>query len=296
MKFLVLGGNGLVGKELQSILTQKGYPFVATYRNNNTEGKVVADITNAEQLAQVFNDVKPTVVINAVNLAGGVDYCENNPDIAHQHHFLANKNIADLALQHNAKFVMISTDYVFDGTKPPYSEDDEPNPLNVYGKEKLAAERYMLDTVSNSLVCRTTNVFGWDPNTKTPNYLIGIYPKLQAGERVNAPSFLQGNPTYANDLAGAIVALVEKEATGIYNVVGPECINRYQWATRFCEIMGLDATLLNNIEAPPANMVPRPLQSNLKIDKLLAATHYPMKGVEEGLQAFKAAALATTPA
>lgn len=290
MKFLVFGGNSLVGKELQTALKHRGHSYVATYRSSNADGQLVCDILNPADLKNAFEQAKPDVVINSTNLAGGVDYCENNPDKATAFHYEANKQMADLAKQYGAKLVMISTDYVFDGTQPPYSEDDATNPLNVYGHQKLNAENYILNTLGdNALITRTTNVYGWDPLTKTPNFLMGIYPKLKAGEAVNAPSFLYGNPTLAADLAMAIVELCELNAHGIYHIVGPEYINRYAWAKRYAEVLGFDAGLITEVPNPPAVIVPRPFKSHLSIAKLQSAIKHPMRGVEEGLQAFKTA-------
>jgi dTDP-4-dehydrorhamnose reductase len=292
MKFLVFGGNSLVGKELQAAITQHGHTCIATYRNNNAEGKITCDILKYDDLKRAFEHAKPDVVINSTNLAGGVDFCENNADLAKAFHCQANKDMANLAKEYGARLVLISTDYVFDGTKPPYGEGDATNPLNVYGREKLCAENYILETLGDKgLVARTTNVYGWDPHTKTPNFLIGIYPKLKAGEAVNVPSFLFGNPTLAEDLATAIVELCEKEANGIYHVVGPDYINRFTWAKRYAEVLGFDPALINEVPNPPAVLVPRPFKSHLSIDKLRAAITTPMRGVEEGLQAFKEASL-----
>lgn len=292
MKFLIFGGNGLVGKELQTILTKHGHSVLATYRNNNADGQIICDILKYDDLKRAFEQAKPDVVINSTNLAGGVDFCENNPELAKAFHCQANKDMADLAKEYGARMVLISTDYVFDGTKPPYSEGDATNPLNVYGKEKLCAENYILETLGDKgLVARTTNVYGWDPHTKTPNFLIGIYPKLKAGESVNAPSFLWGNPTLAEDLAAAIVALCEKESHGIYHVVGPDYIDRFTWAKRYAEVLGFNSGLINEVPNPPAVLVPRPFKSHLSIDKLTSAVPTKMRGVEEGLLAFKAASL-----
>jgi dTDP-4-dehydrorhamnose reductase len=292
MKFLVFGGNSLVGKELQAAISLNGHTCIATYRNNNAEGKITCDILNYDDLKSAFEQAKPDMVINSTNLAGGVDFCENNPELAKAFHCQANKDMANLAKEYGASMVLISTDYVFDGTKPPYNEGDVTNPLNVYGREKLCAENYILETLGDKgLVARTTNVYGWDPHTKTPNFLMGIYPKLKAGESVNAPSFLYGNPTLAEDLAAAIIALCEVEAHGIYHVVGPDYIDRFTWAKRYAEVLGFDAGLINEVANPPEILVPRPLKSHLSISKLNATVQTKMRGVEEGLQVFKKASL-----
>lgn len=286
MKFLIFGGNGLVGKSLQSLLKSKGESYIATYRNNGSKNELICDISNINDLEAAYKTSNPDIVINATNLAGGVNKCEFEAEIAYDFHVTSNKNMVDLANKYNAKFVMISTDYVFNGENPPYIEEDQTNPLNKYGKYKLDAENYMIKNSKDYIVARTTNVFGWDPLTKTPNYLMQLYFNLSEGKKCNAPSFLSGNPTYVDDLAKAIVDLSLKNEKGIFHVVGSSNINRYDWAIQFCEIFNFNTELLSDIKVAPEGIVPRPLESNLSSEKLKKALGYKLSTVEEGLKQF----------
>ncbi len=288
MQYLIFGGNGLVGKSLQKELSKTNHSVAATSRDATAFPMAIAlDITNRAELEKVFSQVQPNVVINATNLAGGVDFCENNPDKAKAFHFEANKNIGELCLQYNARMVLISTDYVFDGTQPPYRETDAVCPLNTYGKEKLAAEEWMQSNLKNYCIARTTNVFGWDPLTKTPNFLMSLYFKLSKGEKANAPSFLWGNPTHVSQLSKTILELCEKEKNGIYHIVGSSYINRYEWAKLFCEKLNFDLSLLVEQTEIPTNIAPRPFKSNLSIENIQSECTTPAVGVIEGLELFR---------
>ena len=287
MKYLIIGSNGLVGKNLTFELFENNIPFTATFNKTTTnEHFLKCDILIKSDIENVFEIAKPDVVINATNLAGGVDFCENNPDIAKSFQYESNKIIGNFCLKYNSKYVLISTDYVFDGLNPPYSENDKVNPLNIYGSYKLLAEQWITENIQNSLIIRTTNVFGWDPLTTTPNFLMNLFFKLSEAKTINVPSFLYGNPTYANDLAKAIIELCTKNANGIFNIVGSSFINRYDWAVKFCKIMGFDEKLLIKSENPPQNMIPRPLLSNLSTQKFIKTYNTKLHNVDESLELF----------
>jgi dTDP-4-dehydrorhamnose reductase len=237
-------------------------------------------------LKEIFEKVKPEYVINCANLAGGVDYCESHPDLARKFHLEANISIGKLCQRYNARMVLISTDYVFDGRNAPYKEDDKPNPLNIYGRVKLEAEKWLVNKVARYTVVRTTNVFGWDPETQTPNYMMNLYRTIKARKQFRAPSYLWGNPTHVDDLAAAILELCSLEMNGIFHVVGSSFINRYQWAIEACQVAGWDASLVVAAESIPDDMVPRPLKSNLDTGKFRSLCRTVLRDVEGGVRAF----------
>jgi len=287
MRFLILGGNGLVGSNLKKVLLQNGCEVAATSVEQNAfDGAIVCDILDKQNIERVFREVKPDVTINATNLSGGVDFCESNPHLSERFHYDANISIGKYCLQHKSKYVIISTDYVFDGQQAPYAEDDEVNPLNVYGKCKWMAEQWMLNNLPDPLIIRSTNIFGWDPLTTTPNFLMGLYFKLKEKQTANVPSYLWGNPTHAIDLSKAITELCEKKLSGIYHVVGSSFISRYDWAIKFCKVTGFDESLIIKSEKIPEKIVPRPFRSNLSTDKFRTACKTILHNVDEGLVLF----------
>ena len=284
---LIFGGNGLVGKSFKKILSKnKDFKIFSTSRIPN-DTQVECDITDSESIRTCFEITKPNLVINCTNLAGGVNFCENNPDLSERFHYEANKTMSILSDERNIPFILISTDYVFDGSNPPYSEDDDKNPLNAYGHHKLKAENWIKNNLTKYIIARTTNVFGWDPLTKTPNYLMQLYFNLSKNKPCNAPSFLSGNPTHVDDLSQAIIDLLENNQFGTYHIVGSSSINRYDWAIQFCNLLGLDKNLLSESKKAPEGIVPRPFNSNLRTNKLEKKIGYKLSDVHEGLIKFK---------
>jgi dTDP-4-dehydrorhamnose reductase len=226
-------------------------------------------------------------VINCANLAGGVDFCEANPGMSRKFHAEGTRMLGEESLKYNAAFVFISTDYVFDGSQPPYTEEDLPNPLNVYGKNKLEAEEWIKNNLSNYVIARTTNVYGWDPHTTTPNFLMGLFFRLSRNEAVSVPAYLYGTPTLADDLAIVITELLQAGKSGLFHITGPDLVSRYEWAAGFCSVMNLPLPLLKKADVPPANMVPRPFRSHLISRKLDLTLRKKLNGVSNGLSLFR---------
>lgn len=283
--YLILGANGLIGRAIRKQLEGK-YLWYGTYNKRKEPELIEVDITSNNDLKRIFEISNPDCVINCANLAGGVNFCENNPELARKFHFDANVKVGELGNKYNARMVLISTDYVFDGKNSPYEEDDPKNPLNVYGKMKLQAERWMEEHLTQYTIVRTTNVFGWDPLTKTPNFIMGLYKKLNEGKTVKAPSCLWGNPTYVDDLSMAVIELIEKGVNGVFNIVGSSYINRYNWALKLCDVIGIDRRYVVEDKGLIQNSVPRPLKSHLSTGKFRKVCKTQLHTVEEGLEMF----------
>ena len=286
MTYLILGANGLIGQQFAALCKEKGRDYVGT--RYSREGKNLKEVNFLEpaHIPGLLDEIAPAVVLNCVNLAGGVNFCEENPILARKLHVEAPKVIVDWCARHHALFVFFSTDYVFDGKNPPYKENDDTGPLNLYGKLKLESENYITGNMEHSIIVRTTNVYGWDPETVTPNFLMYIYQTLEEGRPFNAPSFLYGNPTYVEDLAGAVLELIEKGHTGVFHIVGNGYVNRYDWAVKFCEMAGLEKEKIIEVKEPPEHIVPRPFRSNLNCDKVKKLIKTKLHGVDDGLQLF----------
>jgi dTDP-4-dehydrorhamnose reductase len=205
MIYLILGANGLIGQQFVRLCKEREINYVGTRYSREVNHLKKVNFLEPESLTAALDEVSPRVVLNCVNLAGGVNFCEDNPELARKLHVDATKVLVDWCVQKGAMFVYFSTDYVFDGKNPPYKEDDETGPLNLYGQLKLESEQYIQREMKRYIITRTTNVYGWDPETPTPNFLMYLYQTLQERKNFKTPSFLFGNPTYAEDLATAVL-------------------------------------------------------------------------------------------
>ena len=195
----------------------------------------------------------PAVVIHCAAYTD-VDGCTREPARAHQHNAIATGNVAQVCADMAARLLYISTDYVFDGTKgQPYTEDDQPHPLNPYGESKLAGERAVAQLTEDSLIVRTQWLYG--PGGK--NFVDSIVARARQGEglRVVADEF--GSPTYSRDLAGALWRLALADVGGMVHVTNTGYCSWVQLARHALEVAGLSDVPVTEI---PGTDWPSPTQ------------------------------------
>ncbi|MCH7511045.1 MAG: lipopolysaccharide biosynthesis protein RfbH [Chloroflexi bacterium] len=268
MKALVIGASGMTGGALMRALEQYGAEAIGTYQHRRINGATLSlDIRDRNAVDDCLRDVQPDVVFLAVNPAGGVDYCEGNPEDARSIHIEGTCNVATAAGACGATVVYYSTDYIFDGAAGPYSEEDEPAPVNAYGRTKWEAEEILRKIAPKHLILRTTAVYGWDRTSK--NFAMQIWERLETGKATKVPNDQWCNPTLAEYLAEVSIRLVQAGAEGVFNVVGQDRMARSELATALARCMALDPELI--VPVPTSELgsaAARPLQGGLQTEKL----------------------------
>lgn len=211
MKILLLGKNGQIGWELQRTLAPLGHI--------NALGSRELDLTIEPAIRSAVRSTRPDLIVNAAAY-NAVDKAESEPDLALAINGAAPGILAEEAALANAYFVHYSTDYVFDGTKKtPYTEQDAPNPINTYGKTKLAGEEAIINTGCRHLILRTSWVYG----LRGHNFLLTI---LRLAAECNELSIVKdqfGAPTWCRLIAEATALIIAtgrayKRAEGIYHL------------------------------------------------------------------------------
>src|SRR3989338_1850382 len=171
---LVIGANGLIGRYVTKALTKASISWKGTYCKRPDASFLKLNFLEEEEIKNILFSLTPKVVFLCSNLAGGVDFSQRHPKEARAFHVQALQKLGVYCHEIQAFLFFISTDYVFDGTRGPYEENASPCPLNVYGRLKLEAEEWLQIHLSNYVIIRTTNVYGWDPDSVTPNYLMQL--------------------------------------------------------------------------------------------------------------------------
>lgn len=281
-KILVLGANGLIGRAVTEEIPV-GYEWVGTTFSRVIKGMRSLNITSLEQIREIFRIIEPAYVIHCAGLNGGVDFCESHPDVAKEFHFTATIKLGEECLKYGAKFIFISSECVFDGKKELYSEVDEPNPQNLYGKFKADSEKWITDNLKDYLIVRTMATYGWDPFTVTPNAVMKLCFSIMKKEKTFIPTFRWGTPTYVRDLAKAIVELCMTNEVGKFNVVGSSYLNRYDWLHRVCEVLGWDASLVVPLDSAPQGYIFRPHRIGLENKKFMSRYRTKLHTIEEAL-------------
>ena len=207
-KVLLIGAKGQVGQELQVTL-----PFLGEVISI---GREELDLTNSEKIGQLIREIHPDYLVNAAAYTA-VDKAETEPDLAYSINATAPKIMAESAEKIQAKFLHISTDYVFDGRKnTPYLETDLTNPLGVYGQSKLRGEEEIKTVNSQAIILRTAWVYG---SYGKSNFVKTMLRLGKEREELKVVVDQVGSPTWSKDIATAITQLLINvdNPTGIYN-------------------------------------------------------------------------------
>ncbi len=202
---LLIGANGQVGQELQPLLVSLG--------NLISLARAELDLTNGSKIREAVREARPQYIINAAAYTA-VDKAETEAELAFAINGTAPKILAEEAQRLGATLIHISTDYVFDGTKnTPYTETDPTNPIGVYGKSKLAGEEAILGTGANAIILRTAWVYGVYGKV---NFVKTMLRLGKERELLKVVVDQVGSPTWAADIASAIVCLLDSPG-GIYH-------------------------------------------------------------------------------
>jgi dTDP-4-dehydrorhamnose reductase len=278
----VTGSSGLLGRRLVGIL-RDDYEVVGIDRYV-LEGQrdLAVDITQKQRTIESIESTAPDVVVHTA-AETDVDRCESERDLARRINVQGTENIADACSKVEAKLIFVSTDYVFDGKKGSYSETDEPDPISFYGVTKLEAERVVSSTLSNSLIVRTSVLYGWHP-TKL-NFATWVLKGLRERQILRLVNDHINSPTLADNLANAIRKAIELESQGILHIAGNERISRFDFARRIARRFDLDESLLLPVQMRDLKWVARrPRDSSLNVGKAERELRIELFGVDRGLE------------
>ena len=293
MKILLTGSNGLLGQHtIKLLLETTTHEIIATSRGENrlpfTSSErykyFSLDITDGIAVNDFILLSRPHVIIHAAAMTQP-DLCEENEVECWNVNVTATRFLTDAAEKVNARFIYISTDFVFDGLHGPYKETDGPNPVNYYGSSKLAAEKSVMTSKLKWAIVRTVLVYGNILVGNRSNIISWVKENLESNHPIKVVSDQWRTPTYVEDLAKGILLVLEKNATGIYHISGEEGLSPYDMAVATADYLHLDKSLMTKVNADtfiqPAR---RPLRTGFIIDKAKQELGYQPISFNESLK------------
>ena len=284
-RILITGASGLLGLNLalEAARDHTVFGLVNSQRLMTDAFNVIqGDLLAPGAVQRILDETRPDWVIHCAALAN-VDACESDPLQAQQLNTEIPRKLAHDVARSGARLLHVSTDAVFDGQRGDYREGDVPNPLSVYARTKLEAERAVAEVNPQALVARV-NLFGWSLSGKR-SLAEFFFNNLHAGKPVMGFTDVYFCPLLANDLAHILVNMLKEKLTGLYHVVSSECLNKYEFGVRLAQKFGLDATLIipSSVEQSGLKAARSP-RLTLRTDKLAHALGESTPDISTGLE------------
>lgn len=260
-KILVIGGKGQLGSDIMDEFS-KDYEVISLDHSD-------VDVCDYQLLEQKIKEYSPDCIINT-SAFHKVDECEEKIEKSFQVNALGVANLAKIAKQLNAVFFTISTDYVFDGNKDFYTEDDMPHPLNVYGISKLAGEQLAEIIYEKIYIIRTSALFGKTLSGKGYNFVTLMIKKAKEEGELKVVSDQFTCPTYTSDLALKIKEIYKaKLAFGIYHLTNQGSCSWFEFASEIIKQSGIKASITKTTSGDyksPANRPKNGVMKSIKIN------------------------------
>ena len=291
MKVLITGSNGLLGQKLVDLYkSNSSVELIATARGADRypdkSGYTYAslDITQKNEVDEVIDRYKPEVVINTAAMTN-VDACESEKEACDALNIHAVEYLVEACNRNQTHLVHVSTDFIFDGTHGPLSEEEKPNPLSYYGWSKMRAEEIVQSSAKSWAIARTVLVYGIVSDMSRSNIVLWAKGALESGKSINVVADQFRTPTLAEDLAQGCALIAAQKASGIFNISGKNFMSVYDLVVQVADFWNLDKSLLHlssseGIKQPAK----RPPITGFRLDKAMSVLGYNPKSFQEGLK------------
>jgi dTDP-4-dehydrorhamnose reductase len=271
IRILVTGASGMLGSEIVSLLENNRDRLeiaeILKHRHREAPGFISLDLKHDEDLKRIADYEWDIVIHTAANR--DPDSCAVNSEDAVKINRDATAYLAEEAARRGARMIYISTDYVFSGNNPPYSEDSPTDPINIYGETKLAGEKAVLAASDKHASLRVPFLYGLKAGIEQAPMLAG---SIKALKDTSKEYFLDDigvrYPTFTGDVADAVLLLLEKRLSGIFHCSGEDKMTKYSIALAIGECLGLSSDHIKALNQSAVTVAARPLDSHILTEKL----------------------------
>jgi dTDP-4-dehydrorhamnose reductase len=288
LKILVTGASGLLGHKVVQLASEKGHEVYSIYKEHpiNLGKPINLNLTDKSQVFETIIKLKPQAIVHAAAYTD-VDGCEINQDLAWKVNAEATKHIAVASASVGSHLIYVSTDYVFDGEKGLYSEQDQPNPISYYGYTKLKGEEFVKEHAQQWCIARASVIYGWSP-TQKPNFATWLINNLNQGKEVKVLIDQYVSPTLNTNLAQMLLEIAERKITGTLHTAGATRASRHEFALKLAKTFNLN---INLIKPAKMNEIPwkaqRPKDSSLNVNKAAALLNAKPQKLNQALETMK---------
>lgn len=281
-RYLITGASGNLGRPLSRLAAALA-DTTSTYYHNPTIGggnAIQIDLRDSAAVMSLVSDLKPSAIIHAAGSERSSDMTNTNSAGA--------DNICRAAQRVGARLIALSTDLVFDGSTPPYSEEALPTPLSPYGCIKAENERLFTTHHDNCLVVRTSILYDLDPQNHQTQWL-----RQKIDSRQSIPLFVDEirQPIWVWNLAEILLELVDVSAAGILNVAGPQSLSRWDYGRSLLRALGYDPDTVAQPVAAAQVAPGRPRDCTLILDRARSVIQTPLLDLEQALTLAKEKAI-----
>jgi len=285
MKIFITGGSGLMGSKMAEVALARGNQVFSGYAHNEPQcGRAIRfDLMDERGTCDLVDRLRPDVIIHSAALTD-VDRCERERELAYKMNVEGTRAIAKAAEKAGAFLVYISTDYVFDGERGSYREDEKTNPVSYYGQSKLLGEEFC-----RGCIARTCVIYGSRPASGKVNFALWLIESLKSGKQVPVVTDQFITPTLNTNLAQMVLEAADRRLSGVYHLAGATRISRYDFAREVARVFDLDSDLI--IPSRMADLkwdAKRPKDSSLDTSKAARELMEKPYGLEKALGALKA--------
>ncbi len=284
-RILIFGSNGMLGQRLteQYLCDENVELFCSSFEDDSFMKDVdykQVDLSDKKEIKSLINQFYPDIIINAAAYTS-VDKSEEERELAWAINADAPGKISKYGNAIDAKLVHLSTDYVFDGNEGPYDEKELPNPINYYGRSKLAGENAIKANLCKYAILRTNVLYG-PAKYGRMDFVKWVVNSVREGKSIKIVNDQINNPTYIDDLVQGILKVIEFGKEGIYNIGGTEFLDRFEFTLRIADFFELDKSKIKPISTAELNqLAKRPLKSGLITLKAETEFGYKPMPIEE---------------
>jgi len=291
-RVLITGGTGLLGVEIQRAVPKDIQAFSIFYPGRSLPEPLpfsirAADVSDRMQMQSVFEWAKPDVVIHTAAI-GSVDFAEKNREQTRKVNVGGTEVVAALCQSFKSRLIYISSNAVFDGHAPFYSETAHVNPINYYGQLKVDAENIVCESGIPWVIVRPILMYGWPFPGERDNPVVWWVRSLEAGKPIKVVDNVFNKPLPAWSCAEVVWKVIQQNRSGIYHAAGSDHVSLYQFALLTAEIFDLDAKLITPVpDSYFPEIAPRPQDTSFDTTKMENELGVKTIGVKEGLVRMK---------